>query len=136
MSGYWINSKGKKFIGDSGIVPAADAENPNVVSYEEWNKLAIEIVASGSPSESLNDSPQVVPFTATMTSPEGLQEWTYDMAASVAGIDGVEVLNVVKGEAGISADLQFPVDIIEGQVVTLTCMSGGRVATLEIAVEA
>lgn len=137
MVGYWINSKGKKFIGDAGIVPSADNKNPNVVSYEEWHALEMAVTTVDTASELNNGDIQELALVAEMSaSGAPINEWGYDVVFSVLGINGAEIIDVVQNGLGATATLVLPAGIVEGDEAVVTVMSGGRKGTLTVTVEA
>lgn len=137
MSEYWINSTGVKFVGEAGIVPAADNMSPNVVSYEDWQNLSVELTASVMPSELANAGVQVVPLTAALVANGVAPEaWAYGMSFSVeSGVAGVTLDSVVATETGATVNLNFPAGVVDGDSAIVTCQTGGRSVRLVVAVE-
>jgi len=137
MSEYWINSTGVKFVGEAGIVPAADNMSPNVVSYEDWQNLSVELTARVMPSELANADIQVIPLAATLVANGAEPEaWAYEMLFSVeSDVVGVTLDSVVVTETGATVNLNFPAGVVDGDSAIVTCQTGGRSAKLVVVVE-
>jgi translation initiation factor IF-2 len=95
------------------------------------------LAASIMPSELANVDEQIVPLTATLVAgADSPEEWAYDMLFSVSSeVEGVVIDSVVATETGATANLIFPAGVVEGDSATVTCQTGGRVASLVVAVE-
>lgn len=141
MAESWINTKGKKFVGQTASVPAPDEKQAVVVDYADWNKLSIFATQVGAdPSEAANAGVQTVGVSVVMTMDGATPyaNWSYDFMFSRADDSQVPVTlqNAVAIPGGFSLDVLFPVGVVAGQVGTLKIISDDRKATLNITVAA
>jgi hypothetical protein len=140
MAESWVNTKGKKFVGQTAAVPAPDEKSAVVVDYEDLKKLNFVAALNGAaPSEASNSAPQAV-NVSVMMSLDGVNayaNWDYEFTAKCV-VGGVELTfdNVAVIPGGFSFDAVFPAGVLAGQVGIVEVISGHKNGRVNIVVTA